>query len=87
MKKAKIYIPTKTAMQSGRGKIKKWILKFETKYIYFTICFLILTLSEILVRYSGISWNYTSLYYLFPIGLLPLFYFVLIKKFKYENLK
>tara|TARA_Y100000590_G_C15465494_1_gene918083 strand:+ start:45 stop:329 length:285 start_codon:yes stop_codon:yes gene_type:complete len=31
MKKAKIYIPTKTAMQSGRGKIKNWILKFETK--------------------------------------------------------
>ena len=31
MKKAKIYIPTKTAMQSGRGKIKNWILEFETK--------------------------------------------------------
>ena len=31
MKKAKIYIPTKTAMQSGRGKLKKWILEFETK--------------------------------------------------------
>ncbi len=31
MKKAKIYIPTKTAMQSGRGKLKKWVLKFETK--------------------------------------------------------
>ena len=31
MKKAKIYIPTKTAMQSGRGKVKNWILKFETK--------------------------------------------------------
>jgi hypothetical protein len=31
MKKAKIYIPAKTAMQSGRGKLKKWILKFETK--------------------------------------------------------
>ena len=31
MKKAKIYIPTKTAMQSGRGKIKDWILEFETK--------------------------------------------------------
>ena len=31
MKKAKIYIPTKTAMQSGRGKIKNWILKFETR--------------------------------------------------------
>ena len=31
MKKAKIFIPAKTAMQSGRGKTKKWILKFETK--------------------------------------------------------
>ncbi len=31
MKKAKIYIPTKTAMQSGRGKTKKWVLKFEKK--------------------------------------------------------
>ena len=31
MKKAKIYIPTKTAMQSGRGKIKKWVLEFATK--------------------------------------------------------
>ena len=31
MKKAKIYIPTKTAMQSGRGKTKNWILEFETK--------------------------------------------------------
>jgi len=31
MKKAKIFIPTKTAMQSGKGKIKNWILKFDTK--------------------------------------------------------
>ncbi len=31
MKKAKIYIPAKTATQSGRGKTKKWVLKFETK--------------------------------------------------------
>jgi len=31
MKKAKIYIPTKTAMQSGRGKLKKWVLEFEAK--------------------------------------------------------
>ena len=31
MKKAKIYIPTKTAMQSGRGKLKKWILEFDVK--------------------------------------------------------
>ena len=31
MKKAKIYIPAKTAMQSGRGKLKDWILEFTTK--------------------------------------------------------
>ncbi len=31
MKKAKIYIPTKTAMQSGRGKLRKWVLEFYTK--------------------------------------------------------
>ncbi len=31
MKKAKIYIPAKTAMQSGRGKLKEWILEFTTK--------------------------------------------------------
>ena len=31
MKTAKIYIPTKTAMQSGRGKLKSWLLVFETK--------------------------------------------------------
>tara|TARA_B100000123_G_C25404434_1_gene285843 strand:+ start:151 stop:435 length:285 start_codon:yes stop_codon:yes gene_type:complete len=31
MKKARIYIPTKTATQSGRGKLKDWVLEFETK--------------------------------------------------------
>ena len=60
---------------------------YYNKYIYFFICFLILALSEILVRYSGTSWNHTSVYYMLPVGLLPLFYFVLIRKFKYENLK
>ena len=30
MKKAKIYIPNKSAMQSGQGKSLKWILEFET---------------------------------------------------------
>ena len=31
MKRAKIFIPSKTAMQSGRGKSKKWVLAFDTK--------------------------------------------------------
>jgi len=31
MIKAKIYIPTKTSMQSGLGKTDKWLFKFETE--------------------------------------------------------
>jgi len=31
MNKAKIYIPNKNPMQSGRGKTDKWVLQFETK--------------------------------------------------------
>ncbi len=31
MKKAKIYIPNKNPMQSGLGKIDKWILEYEMK--------------------------------------------------------
>ena len=31
MKRAKIYIPNKSPMQSGLGKTDKWILEFETK--------------------------------------------------------
>ena len=30
MKKAKIYIPTKSAMQSGKRNTKNWILEFDT---------------------------------------------------------
>ena len=31
MKKAKIYKPTKTAMQSGIAKYSNWLLEFDTK--------------------------------------------------------
>tara|TARA_B110000967_G_scaffold107273_1_gene109979 strand:+ start:242 stop:523 length:282 start_codon:yes stop_codon:yes gene_type:complete len=31
MNKAKIYIPTKSSMQSGLGKSDKWIIEFETE--------------------------------------------------------
>ena len=31
MKKAKIYLPTRTAMQSGLAKTNKWIIEFKTK--------------------------------------------------------
>ena len=59
---------------------------YLNKYIYFFVGVLILILAEIIVRYSGISWNHTIIYYLLPIGTAPLFYLALIKAFKYENL-
>ncbi len=56
------------------------------KYLCFVIGFMFLIGAEIMVRYSGVSWNHTVVYYSVPIGLLPLIYFFLIKSFKYENL-
>ena len=56
------------------------------KYIYFFSSFIILILAEIIVRYSGISWTHTAIYYLLPLGAFPLFYFALLRSFKYENL-
>ena len=56
------------------------------KYIYSFIGFILLAAAEITVRYSGISWAYTMIYYFIPIGMIPFFYYALIRKFKYENL-
>ena len=56
------------------------------KYIYFFVGVIILVTAEISVRYSGTSWNHTAMYYLIPAGIIPLLYFALIRKFKYENL-
>ena len=39
---------------------------------YFLICFMLLTIAEIGVRYSGISWMHTASYYLLPILLIVL---------------
>ena len=66
------------------GKDKK--IFYFNKYIYFFIGFLILALAEMIVRYSGISWNHTLIYYLIPVIMSPLIYFALIRTFKYENL-
>ena len=57
-----------------------------SKHLYFFLGFVILLSAEITVRYSGNSLNHTLIYYFIPIALIPIFYFILIKKFKYENL-
>ena len=56
------------------------------KYIFFFIGFALLVSSEISVRYSGTSLNHAAIYYLIPVGLIPLVYLSLIRIFKYENL-
>ena len=56
------------------------------KYIYFFIAFVILVLSEMIVRYSGTSWKHTAFYYFLPMLIVPFLYLFLIRKFKYENL-
>ena len=57
-----------------------------SKYILGGIGFLILTASEITVRYSGLSLNNLLTYYLFPVSFVPITYFFLMRTFKYENL-
>ena len=59
---------------------------YINKYIYFFVSFLILILAEVLVRYSGGSWNHTIIYYLIPAIISPIFYIALMRAFKYENL-
>jgi|TARA_B110000438_G_scaffold256858_1_gene264591 lipopolysaccharide export system permease protein len=56
------------------------------KYIYFFIGFIILLVAEITVRYSGTSLNHATIYYLIPFVFIPIIYYTLIRKFKYENL-
>ena len=57
------------------------------KFIYFVIGFIVLIAAEITVRYSGYSFKHTAMYYLIPIFLFPLTYLLLLRVFKYENLK
>ena len=58
--------------------------KLFNRYLFFSLGFLILVLSELLVRYSGFS-NINFFSYLFaPFILLPIIYFLLTKQFKSE---
>ena len=58
--------------------------KILNRYIFFTTGFILLVLSELLVRYSGISTVGFYTYLLTPLILLPTLYFILINKFLNE---
>ncbi len=57
------------------------------KYVFGGSAFFILVIAEILVRYSGISYYYSIIYYLFPLLLMPVLYLGIVRKFYFENLK
>ena len=55
--------------------------KIINRYIFFTLSFILLVLSELLVRYSGISNIGFYIYLITPFAVLPMLYLILIKKF------
>ena len=63
-------------------KTKK--IKIVNRYIFFMISFILLILSELLVRYSGISKIGFYTYLATPFILLPILYLILINKFSKE---
>jgi len=73
-----LYIPAITLILSflliSRTESKK---KGLYKYFYFIIGFVILVTAEILVRYSGKSLLYSSMYYFIPLISIPFLYFLL----------
>ena len=58
--------------------------KIVNRYIFFIISFFLLVLSELSVRYAGISKINFNIYLAAPFILLPILYFSLMKKFKRE---
>ncbi len=58
--------------------------KIINRYLFFLISFILLVLSELLVRYSGISKIGFYTYLITPFVLMPILYFILINKFRKE---
>ncbi len=83
-----LYIPVITLIvcfllnQRNENKFKNYF-----KYIYSIGAFSILVIAEILVKYSGKSFNNSLIYYFTPFILLPIIYLEIIRNFLYENLR
>ena len=63
--------------------------KFNNWYKYFFGGMSLLTLitAEILVRYSGLSYSYSVIYYLIPLIFMPILYLQIFRKFLNENFR
>ena len=82
-----IYIPLIALISSFlliQSKKKKY--RIFNRYIFCFISFCILLLAEIMVRYSGFSNIHTFLYFLVPISLMPIIYFILFRSVALEKL-
>ena len=64
---------------------EKKLYRFN-KTIYFLLGFALLVISEITVRYSGISINHSIAYFALPLVIPMVVYIFLLRTFKYENL-
>ena len=81
-----LYIPLITVIVSFlliQKKEKKYI--FLDKYLVFTLSFLLLIISEIFLKYAGLSLLMTSTYFILPVIITFLFYILLLKKIITEN--
>ena len=80
-----IYIPLVSILISFMliyTKNKK--TKMINRYVFFILSFILLVLSELLVRYSGISRIGLSTYLATPLILLPILYLILKNSFGRE---
>ena len=84
---APLYIPLISIITSFLliyKKEKKF--NFLKKYILFILAFIMLILSEILLKYTGFSTLAASSYFVLPIAMSFLFYIYLLKKIVTEQI-
>jgi len=83
---APLYIPLISVIASFLliyKKEKKY--NYLKKYIIFSFAFIILLFAEILLKFTGFSITNSALYFLTPVVLFIILYFLLIKKMTYER--
>ena len=77
-----LYIPLVAVLISFLLVYKKnKKIKIFNRYLFFSFGFLLLVLSELLVRYSGLTKLNFYIYLFTPLLLFPSLYFILLKKF------
>jgi len=84
---APLYIPLISIIASFLiiyKKEKKY--NYLKKYVVFFLAFAVLVFAEILLKYTGFSFTNTILYFVTPLVLLIIFYFLLIKNIVYEKI-